>query len=116
MTEILKECIDCRTRISEEWWKCCPTHTPERTKDVVCVDCMKRLHPAQIERLSQKIQTIEYLDSDGLPRTGQVTDVVNEPVWLRSDVANFAKNNLIVGFLGGFSIGFIVRTAIYIIF
>lgn len=40
-----KYCINCkRFKLSNIWWKCCPTHTPQNTDVVVCDTCYHILH------------------------------------------------------------------------
>lgn len=40
-----KRCIRCRTPNALMWWKCCPEHTTEQGRDVVCDLCVMYLHP-----------------------------------------------------------------------
>jgi hypothetical protein len=37
-------CKYCHTSKTVKWWKCCPTHTPENTTEVVCHGCALILH------------------------------------------------------------------------
>ena len=32
-------CQTCDSDVSPTWWKCCPKHTTERGRDVVCQNC-----------------------------------------------------------------------------
>lgn len=40
-----RRCIECNSKESPEWWKCCSEHTTEHGPDVVCLDCKNKLHP-----------------------------------------------------------------------
>ena len=45
-TEIIygvkRKCMFCNTEETEQWWKCCPTHTSGDGPGVVCDDCYNK--------------------------------------------------------------------------
>lgn len=41
-----KQCKFCHTKESNEWWKCCPEHFPDRpSNQFSCKACVTRNHP-----------------------------------------------------------------------
>lgn len=48
MDDRAKHCRRCGTEESETWSKCCPRHTSEEGRDVVCEKCVVELHPPEV--------------------------------------------------------------------
>lgn len=59
-------CKSCGSDVSPTWWKCCPKHTTERGRDVVCQNCANVcLSGQEVVSSGNEVLTGEFTLRDG---------------------------------------------------
>lgn len=76
LTELSSEkCKFCKLTLSNVWFKCCPFHTTEQGDDIVCINCVNKLH------IQPLLSTLD------LPR-----ERLNDFEWLRKNLLIHHRN------------------------